>query len=116
MRTTAVMLADALLQHHADVCIAHHHRPPIIERCVISYGDLCRSAGCPGLEHNVGTFLAEIAIWCGNNKWPPINALAVNGTTRMPGEGYDSAHGCSLADWHGEVTDCIVFTGYPASV
>ena len=116
MRPISVMLANALLEHHEDVCVRHLHRPPSIDPCLIAYGELCRSAGCPGLEHSIAPFLAEIAEWCDANSWPPINALAVNATSRRPGDGYDAAAGCSLTAWHDEVIACIVFTGYPASV
>lgn len=109
------MLANALLQHHADVCVPHKSRPPRINECVIAYGDLCRAAGCPGLDHVAGQFLGEIAAWCAANRWPPINALAVNGTSRIPGNGYDLASGCDADNWEQEVEACILFTGYPAN-
>ena len=49
------------------------------------------------------------------NDWPPLNALAVNGETGMPGEGYDGAPGCDLLRWPEEVRRCIAFGGYPSS-
>lgn len=116
MRNTAIMIANALLEHHADVCVPHTIRPPIRDQCVITYGDLCRAAGCPGLDHVVGEFLGEIAGWCEANRWPPINALAVNAASRIPGGGYDLAAGCDADNWEREIEACIVFTGYPASV
>jgi hypothetical protein len=115
MTPIAVMLADAVLDHHVNFCVPHASRPPIIDQCVITYGDLCRSAGVPGLEHGVGKFLGEVAEWCAAHRWPPINSLAVNAESRMPGDSYDLAQGCNLLMWPDEASNCIVFTGYPAA-
>jgi hypothetical protein len=109
------MLANALLDHHRAVCVPHTSRPPIVDRCVITYGDLCSQANVPGLERSVGHFLQEVAEWCAAHGYPPINALAVNADSRMPGEGYDLAPGCSIMRWPAEATDAIAFAGYPAT-
>jgi len=34
----------------------------------------------------------------------------------MPGEGYNTAPGCSLLNWAAEVEKCIAFEGYPEAV
>ena len=115
MTQIAVMLANALLDHHRAFCVPHTTRPPTIDRCVITYGDLCREAGTPGLERGIGRFLQEVAEWCAARGYPPINSLAVNAETRMPGESYDLAPGCSIVTWPAEATATIVFVGYPAT-
>jgi len=115
MNETAILLANALLEHHRTVCLPHTFRPPIIDRCLITYGDLCQQAGTPGLERSIGHFLQQVAEWCAERGYPPINALAVNTQTRMPGEGYDEAPGCSIVAWPAEATTAIVFTNYPAT-
>jgi hypothetical protein len=109
-------LAQALLDHHKHVCgLATDPNLPI-DLCVIPYGDLCELAGMPQLKNVAGKFLREIAEWCHKNGWPPLNALAVNHATRMPGRGYDHAPGCSLANWRNEASACISFSGYPDTV
>ena len=116
MTNTAIMLANALLAHHRDFCATHDTRPPIIEQCTIAYRQLCEEAGTPGLEIGIGKFLQEVATWCAENGYPPINALAINAVAQMPGESYDLAPGCSILNWENEVIASIVFRGYPATV
>jgi hypothetical protein len=41
--------------------------------------------------------------------------LAVNQDSRIPGDNYDVAPGCSLFGWPGEAEPCITFGGYPAT-
>ena len=106
-------LAQALLDHRRKVRRYRGETTPPIESCVITYSDLCEQAGLPHLKPSVGKFLREIAQWCHDNGWPPLNALAVNHDTRKPGHGYDGAPGCSLAIWQDEVVACINFPGYP---
>jgi hypothetical protein len=84
--------------------------------CLIPYGTLCDRAGVPYLTRGVGNFLREVAEWCHDNDWPPINSLAVNHDSLMPGEGYDLAPGCSLLHWPDQVKACITFTGYPDTI
>jgi hypothetical protein len=115
MSPIARALTRVLLEHHGEVCVGHPFRPPIIDRCVITYGDLCRRAGYPGIERGVGRYLQEVAAWCAERGWPPLNSLAVNQDTRIPGDNYDVAPGCSLLGWPGEVEHCITFGGYPAA-
>jgi hypothetical protein len=105
-------LTEELLTHHRAVC--HRGRPPA--SCVIAYRVLCERAGYPEIVRIVGRFLRETAEWCERHDWPPINALAVNGNTQMPGENYDLAPGCSILRWDDEARQCIDFAEYPESV
>jgi len=111
MSPEARALAKVLLNHHGEVVRRHGEASP--DSCLISYGVLCDTAGLSYLSRNPGPLLREIAEWCHNNGWPPINSLAVNHLTRMPGEGYDKAPGCSRLNWPKEVEACIRFSGYP---
>jgi hypothetical protein len=115
MRPEAVAMANVLLKHHRLVCRRPRRTVPIIDSCLITYGKLCDQAGLPYLHHP-GSFLGEIAQWCDDKGWPPINSLAVNAVSRMPGEGYDTAKGCSIIDWPKQAEACIKFRGYPDSV
>jgi hypothetical protein len=116
MSPEAQKLAQALLDHHRKVCLSYTQTTPSVESCLIGYGDLCERAGLSPLKPNVGKILREVAQWCHDNDWPPLNALAVNHDTRRPGRGYSSAPGCSREHWLDEVTACINFTSYPALV
>jgi len=116
MTPEAGALAQALLSHRRKICRSQGSEPTAIDGCVIAYGDLCERAGLPHLKPTVGKYLREVAQWCDDNGWPPLNALAVNHETRRPGRGYDGAPGCSLERWQDEVTACINFTGYPDSI
>jgi len=109
-------IVNSLLRHHAAVCRAHTARPPIIDRCVITYGDLCQDAGYPQVTQSVGRYLQEVAVYCQQQGWPPLNSLAVNQDSRIPGDNYDVAPGCSLIDWPSQAERCIEFDGYPEMV
>jgi hypothetical protein len=87
-----------------------------INSCIIAYGPLCELAGYPDIVRSVGRYLQETAEWCAEHGLPPLNALAVNGETRMPGESYDVAPGCSLLNWEAEVRACIDYPDYPDHV
>lgn len=121
MSAEARVLLRELLRRHEHMCRGLGVNAPVsvtdamINRSVIPYGTLCQQANVPFLTHSVGQFLNEVAEWCDNNGWPPLNALAVNGDSRTPGEGYDGAPGCSLFQWAKEVRECIAFPGYPPS-
>jgi hypothetical protein len=108
MRDEAIAIANVLLKHHEALSERRS-----FDSCLITYGKLCERAGVPWLTQNPGPFLCDIAEWCEANGWPPINALAVRADSRMPGEGYDKAPGCSLADWAREAEACIRFQEYP---
>jgi hypothetical protein len=121
MTPEANALARILLRHHQQNCQGLAPTPMtvtdgMIGRCVVPYGQLCDRAGMGFLTPSVGMFLNEIAEWCDKNGWPPLNALAVNRETGMPGEGYDEASGCALLEWPEQVRKCIVFGGYPDDV
>jgi hypothetical protein len=117
----ARVLARELLRWHEQICqqftvsTAEDVTAGMIDQSVIRYGVLCERAGVPFLTHGVGLFLGEIAEWCAENGWPPLNALAVNSETGMPGDGYDGAAGCSLLTWPDEVKRCIAFDRYPTA-
>ena len=113
MSPEARALAQVLLSHHREVIRRSGESSTDVDSALIPYGVLCDRAGLSYLSRAVGPFLREIAEWCHNNGWPPINSLAVNHLTRMPGEGYEKAPGCSLLNWPKEVEACIRFSGYP---
>jgi hypothetical protein len=113
MRPEALALLRALLEHHATVCVPDNGQLPSREDCVIAYGALCDQAGTGHIQRVIGTFLLEVAQWCAAQGHPPINALAVNGTTGIPGENYDAAPGCSNLNWPGEVDAVIAYQNYP---
>lgn len=113
MSPEAQKLAQVLLDHQKQVCRLESQASSSIDSCLIAYGDLCEQAGLPHLKPTVGRFLREVAQWCLDNGWPPLNALAVNHDTQRPGRGYDSAPGCNRERWQDEVKACINFAGYP---
>ena len=122
MTAEAEALANVLLRCHDEYCRAFQGTSAeritdhMVEQSVIFYGNLCERAGLPFLTHGVGRFLGEIAEWCEENGWPPLNALAVNRATGMPGEGYDGAAGSDLLHWPQQVRACMVFAGYPDTI
>lgn len=113
MTPEAHKLAQALLDHHRKVCRPQNQASPDLDCCLIRYGDLCERAGLSHQKPNVGKFLREVAQWCHDSGWPPLNALAVNYDTNRPGRGYDRAPGCSLDHWQDELAVCVKFAGYP---
>jgi hypothetical protein len=113
MTPEAEALAQSLLDHHRAVCWPRRGSKPAIVSCLLTYAVLCDHAGVPHLTRAVGPFLREVAEWCEGNGWPPLNALAVNRETRMPGDGYDGAPGCSLLAWPDEARAAVDFERYP---
>lgn len=119
MRPIARLLLIALLRHHRE---ATKRNPPratgrLVESLyTVAYSDLCVRAGVPHVQRIVGQFLGEIAQWSRDNGFPPLNSLAVNAATGLPGEGYDGAGGFLIADWPEEVAQVIRFAGYPINV
>ncbi|MGH7437282.1 MAG: hypothetical protein ACRENE_16520 [Polyangiaceae bacterium] len=120
MKPESRALAQALLDHHR--LVTNKHPPPVKKigpasypSYTIRYGLLCDRAGVGHVLRIVGNFLGEVAEWCAENEYPPINALAVN-ETGVPGEGYDGAGGFKAAHWGDDVEKCIRFTGYPAKM
>ncbi len=116
MRPEALRLGQALLDHHR---LTTSQVPPgkgiIADRYTIRYGTLCTNAGVPHVLRIVGSFLGEVAEWCADKGYPPLNSLAVN-ETGLPGEGYDGAGGFKITAWPADVENCIRFTGYPAKM
>jgi len=113
MSPEAEKLAQALLDHHKEVCRPQTEAGTCVDSCLVTYGDLCERAGLSHLKPKVGKFLREVALWCHDKNWPPLNALAVNHETRRPGRGYDGAPGCNQERWQDDVTACIRFADYP---
>jgi hypothetical protein len=116
MTPEARALAQGLLDHHRQLCQTGTRQEPDFDSCLIPYGGLCDKAGVPHLKPTVGSLLREIAHWCHENGWPPLNSLAVNHETRRPGHGYDGAPGCSLERWRDQAAACIEFAGYPDTI
>jgi hypothetical protein len=115
MTSEARAVAQALLEHHKRLRPALSEQL-VVDSSVITYAELCERAGLPQIKPIIGKFLREIAQWCDENGWPPLNSLAVNHETRKPGHGYDSAPGCSLEHWSEQVIACISFSSYPDRV
>lgn len=79
----AQALGQKLLDHHHDVCSAVSNPASAltdsqVAQNTIRYGTLCERAGIWELRRISGGFLHEIAVWCEQQGWPPINALVVN--------------------------------------
>ena len=81
-----------------------------------TYGSICNAVGAPERTHSVGRPLGNIAKFCQERDWPPLNALVVNSETRMPGHSYDSAPGCDLLKWPDQVKRVINFEDYAQQV
>lgn len=122
MTAEARAIAIVLLKQHQESCRDFKNVPPeeitdsMVGQSVVFYGSLCERAGVPFLTHGVGRFLGEIAEWCEENGWPPLNSLAVNRATGMPGIGYDGAPGSDLFHWPEQVRQCMAFGDYPDSI
>lgn len=115
MKLESRYLANVLLKHHRYVL--KEVPSPGDEDWKITYGDLCSRAGLGYLTQSCGPFLLEVAEWCRNNSHPPINALAVNSKSRIPGNGYELAPECSLITWaQTEFPNCIAHRAYPHSI
>jgi hypothetical protein len=116
MTFEARALAQALLDHHKRSCRPLRKATPNIESCLITYGSLCEEAGLPHLKPTIGIYLREIAQWCHENGWPPLNSLAVNHESHRPGRGYNAAPGCNLERWSDQVSACVSFADYPDAI
>ena len=120
MKRIATALAKALLEHHREVC---QSRPGTtatvteqeIRDSVISYGDLCKKADHPCVAIGCGRHLVQVAEWCQQNNFPPLNSLAVNKRSKTPGRHYSRAKGCDVKKWREQVSECIAFKNYPAT-
>jgi hypothetical protein len=113
MKAESVELANALLEQHRLTCMTGNEP---YRTCTMSYGDLCRNAHVEHILRPVGSFLQEVAQWCADHGYPPLNSLAVNADTRIPGQSYDLAPGCQFDNWEVDVQRCIAFRGYPERV
>lgn len=116
MTSQARALAQALLDHRQQVYCSQHGEGAEMASCLITYGDLCERAGVSELKPIVGRFLREIAQWCHENGWPPLNSLAVNHASHRPGHGYNDAPGCNLERWSDQVSACVSFADYPDTI
>jgi hypothetical protein len=120
MKRIAEALAKALLEHHREFCQPHSGTASTVTQqeiraCVISYGDLCKKADYPCVAIGCGRHLVQVAEWCYQNNFPPLNSLAVNKRSKTPGRHYSRALGCDAKKWHEQVSECIAFKGYPAT-
>lgn len=115
-------VANVLLGHHREVCrpvriTAEEISNDLVDECTLTYGIVCERAKMVDLTHIVGRFMGEIAQWCADNDWPPLNSLAVNAESSIPGVGYDGAGGiCEQHLWPQQVRECIKFRKYPREV
>lgn len=116
MSPVATDLVNTLLEHRRAVLHRSHGALPDPDGAVLPYGDLWERIGSPEDLGRVGAYLKEVAGWCADHGWPPLNALVVNGKKRRPGRRYNEAPGCSLDRWEQDVRACLEFTGYPDTV
>jgi hypothetical protein len=88
-----------------------------VNKYLISYGLLIERAGLSAYlaPRSISPFLREIAEECAKLGLKPLNALAVNGETRMPGASYDAAGGFRLSEWAKDVPETIK-TKYPHKI
>jgi hypothetical protein len=107
----AAALCQVLLNHQRAMVGAEHRLP--FQDCLITYRDLCDEAEVPMLTDCINGSLWEIAEFCAENDWPPLNALVVNARTREPHKSYNKAPGCSLNGWRDEAQRCLEFLYYP---
>jgi hypothetical protein len=116
MKPESRALGQALLDHHKLVTKTHPPGKKILaSKYTIQYGVLCSQAAMPHLVRIVGTFLGEIAQWCADCGYPPLNALAVN-ESGVPGVGYDGAGGFKASHWDDDAEKCVRFVTYPAKM
>lgn len=109
-------LANILLEHHRFLRDHLKLTPDTVQpKHMLPYGELCTRAGMDYLTRGVGHFLPQVAQWCLSNGLPPLNAMAVNAQTKMPGDGYYAAAGSHL-DWWNDVQACIACSKYPQQV
>jgi hypothetical protein len=114
MRQETELIAARLLKCHAAIR-SHATSETVTPNDLIPYGKLCEEAGVPHITRVVGFFLGEIAEWCFENGFPPLNSLAINADEMKPGPGYKDAVGCSEINWWKEVQTCVA-REYPARI
>jgi hypothetical protein len=111
------VIASVLLDHHASLrrrMLVERHRDPASS--LLTTDRLCARAGMPGFASSVAVSLVEIARWCADHHWPPLNSLAVQKETGKPGSYYRLAPGCSVIGWSDEVRACLRFDRYPLAI
>jgi hypothetical protein len=116
MRPEAFDMARELVKHHAEICskvsaTVEEMTDAQVHQCCIRYGLLCERINAPYLARISGGFLHDIAVWCEEESWPPINALVMN-QHGIPGDGYDTAPGGGYAEWPKQVRRAIAFKEY----
>ncbi|HUI90830.1 MAG TPA: hypothetical protein VLX68_01155 [Chitinivibrionales bacterium] len=109
-------ILNVLLEHHKLTCISNKFSEVPITTFLITYGKLQKKTGIAINLYSIGPYLDDIATWCFENGYPPLNALAVNSASQEPGEGYDLAEGCSTETWEIDVERVIEYRGYPTVV
>ena len=120
MNPLSLDLGEALLLRHRTLCSKMPKREEDVTEenvsaAIISYKNLLVSIGAPeSLAQNIGTYLFQIAEWCEDRGYPPLNALAVNGSLQSPGAGYYLAPGGNK--WNDEVRACIAWNHYPLHI
>jgi hypothetical protein len=107
----ALAICQVLLDHQRAL-LGSPKRPPF-QQCLLTYGDICEAARLPLLTQSVNRCLWEIAEFCADNEWPPLNALVVNARTREPDKSYAKAPGCNLKNWLDEAQRVIAYPHYP---
>jgi hypothetical protein len=110
----AAAICQVLLNHQRALAAAEK-RPPFNE-CLITYRDLCDEAGVPMLIEAINGCLWEIAEFCAQNEWPPLNSMVVLAKTHEPAKNYDKAPGCSLREWRDEAQRLRINTTFCARV
>ena len=122
MSEESCAVANVLLAHHRDVCrpvrtAAEDISDDLVNECTLTYRSVCERARMEDLTPIVGRFMEEVAQWCADRGWPPLNSLAVNAESWIPGVGYDGAGGiCEQHLWPQQVRECIKFRKYPRAV
>lgn len=104
LRPIADAFAQVLLNHHKQIC--RNERD--LQKCLITYGELCGKARPSIAPIGAGLFLGEIATRCKELQMPPLNALVVNKRTGEPGPNYPGG----VTAWQKDVKDCIAFKKY----
>lgn len=120
MDSIAQTLAQALLDHHRDVCRVVKNRndkaltDDDVDSTLIRYGVLRSKTNVRLPAIGFGRPLCIIAEWCRRNGWPPINSLVVSSKGK-PGSDYSRAPGCG-GSWEADVRKCICWKRYPKNV
>jgi hypothetical protein len=109
----AEAIATVLLDHHRRNARRAHATDD--RSSLINTDRLCARAGMPDHAGSIAVSLMEVAQWCADRRWPPLNALAVHRQTGKPGGYYRLAAGCSVLGWRDEMRACLAFDGYPAT-